>query len=107
RQVRIALHQEIRERLAQGLRPRVRYAGGALFAAADRRVEGDLLGIERSLMERAEALKKSTRSAMVRRIGRLPAPAYETLARLLLERLGYSGLETVKRTAEALYLAAA
>jgi hypothetical protein len=106
RTLRVALQQEIRERLTSGLRPRIRFAGGALFASADRRVETDLLAVERQLAERAETLRRATRQAITRRVGRLPPPAYETLARLLLERLGFGGLEMVKRTGEALYLAA-
>jgi hypothetical protein len=102
--VRVALQQEIRDRLAAGLRPRIRYAGGALFAAADRRVEGELLATERALAQSAEGLRKATRQTIVRRLARLPGPAFETLARLLLERLGFGGLEMVKRTTEALYL---
>ena len=105
RSVRVALQQEIRERIAQGLRPRIRFAGGALFAAADRRVDGELLAVERQMSERLDALKRATRQGMVRRLGRLSPPAFETLAKLLLERLGYGGLETVKRTTEGLYLA--
>src|SRR5262249_55324512 len=33
-------------------------------------------------------------------------PAFDTIGKLLLERLGFGGLETVKRTTEALYVAA-
>ena len=105
RSVRVSLQQEIRERIAQGLRPRIRFAGGALFAAADRRVDPELLGVERQMAERLEALRKATRQGMVRRLARLTTPAFETLAKLLLERLGFGGLETVKRTTEGLYLA--
>jgi hypothetical protein len=105
RSVRVSLQQEIRERIAQGLRPRIRFAGGALFAAADRRVDPELLGVERQMAERLEALRKATRQGMVRRLSRLTTPAFETVAKLLLERLGYGGLETVKRTTEGLYLA--
>jgi hypothetical protein len=89
------------------LRPRIRFAGGSLFAAADRRVDGDLLAIERTLAQTAENVRRATRQAFARRLARLGGPAFETLARLLLERLGWTHLETVKRTTEALYLGAA
>ena len=105
RSVRVSLQQEIRERISQGLRPRIRFAGGALFAAADRRVDPELLAVERQMAERLDALRKATRQGMVRRLSRLATPPFETLAKLLLERLGFGGLETVKRTTEGLYLA--
>lgn len=107
RAVRVALQQEIRDRLAHGLRPRIRFAGGALFAVADRQVDSDLLAVERALSADAEAVRRVTRQAIARRLARMPGPAYETIARLSLERLEFGGLETVKRTAEALYIAVA
>jgi hypothetical protein len=107
RSVRMALQQDIRDRIGQGLRPRIRFGGGALFSAADRRVEGEVLSVERSLAQQAEAVRRGTRQAVMRRLVRLPPTAFETVARMLLERLGFAGLETIKRTSEALYVSVA
>src|SRR5262249_51216354 len=84
----------------------IRFAGGALFASADRRVDSELLAVERQMAERLEALRRATRPGMVRRLGRLSPPAFDTVAKLLLERLGLGGLRTVKRADEGLFVAA-
>lgn len=95
-----------REREAAGLRPRVKNAGGTNYVIADRRLEPELAQQERELGERADRLTEATRKTLLRRIGRLPAPGFETLMRLLLARLGLVQAEAIKRGEGVCYFSA-
>jgi hypothetical protein len=104
RQVRAAAIFDERAREAAGQRPRLRHVGGGQIALADRRLDGELAQYERELGDRAARLSEATRVALHRRLARLPAAAFEALARLLLERLGVQRLEPVKRGEGVAYL---
>jgi hypothetical protein len=97
RLVRGAIVVDTREREAAGLRPRVRAAGGSSYQLADRRLDPEVAQLEREVGDAASRLGEATRRALLRRLGKLPAHAFETLMRLLVSRLGIRGVELVKR----------
>jgi hypothetical protein len=97
RQMRAALIGELREREAEGLRPRLRDLGGGHFALVDRKLEPELQQAERELVERAQRLRDATRLALRRRLGRMSPPAFEALGRALLDKLGLHSVELVRR----------
>ncbi len=106
RMLRAAVLVEARAREAAGLRPRVRAVGGGNYALGDRRLDGELAQYERELGERAARLSEATRAALHRRLGRLAPAAFETLGRLLLERMGLASVELVKRGEGVAYFGA-
>jgi hypothetical protein len=95
--LKAAIVQDGRERLQNGLRPRFRMHGGGLYSLSGRSLEAELLAAERGLAERAEDVRRATRAALGRMVGRLNAQAFEQLAWLLLERLGHRELQLVRR----------
>jgi hypothetical protein len=97
RQMRAALIGELRDREAEGLRPRLRDLGGGHFALVDRKLEPELQQAERELGERAQRLRDATRTALRRRLGRISPPAFEALGRALLDKLGLQSVELVRR----------
>jgi HB1, ASXL, restriction endonuclease HTH domain/Restriction endonuclease len=97
RQVRAALLRELRERETEGLRPRVRSLGGGNYALVDKKLDPDLAQVERELADKAARQREATRMALRRRLGRLPPPAFEALVRVLLDKLGVTGVELVRR----------
>jgi hypothetical protein len=106
RAFRVALLDDARSRVSRGLRPRVRHQGSGNFALVITKLEPDLLALEEQLVQRAETHARETRLALRRRLSKLPLPALENLARLLLERLGYTDIERVKRVEATGYLTA-
>jgi hypothetical protein len=103
RQVRAALVREVREREAEGLRARVRSLGGGNYALVDRKLDQDLAQAERELADKAARQREATRMALRRRLGRLPPPAFEALARVLLDKLGVTNVEMVRRGEGVVY----
>jgi len=97
RQLRAALVREQRDREADGLRARVRSLGGGHFAPADRKLDAELAPLERDLAHASQKLRDATRAAVRRRIQRLSPPAFEALCRALLDKLGVTGVELVRR----------
>jgi hypothetical protein len=106
RVMRTALAAEPRERLRAGQRPRVRSAGSGLFALARRPPDGELERAEQVFGEARRALRERTVAALERRIGELPAPAFEALARVLLQREGFGPATFVKRVEGTIYVEA-
>ena len=97
RQVRAALVREQRDREADGLRPRVRNLGGGNFVSVDRKLDQELVPLERELGDKASRLREATRAAVRRRIKSLQPPAFEALGRALLDKLGVINVELVRR----------
>ena len=97
RQLRAALVREVRDREADGLRARVRSLGGGHFALADRKLDQELVPLERELADKAQRLREATHAAVRRRIQRLPPPAFEALCRGLVDKLGITQVELVRR----------
>ena len=106
RVMRTALAAEPRERLRAGQRPRVRAAGSGLFALARRPPDGELERAEQVFGEARRALRERTVAALERRIAELPGPAFEALARVLLQREGFGPATFVKRVEGTIYVEA-
>ncbi|HEY7372000.1 MAG TPA: HTH domain-containing protein [Polyangia bacterium] len=106
RVMRTALAAEPRERLRAGLRPRVRSAGAGLYALARRPPDAELERAEQVFGEARRALRERTLAALERRIAELPAPAFEALARVLLQREGFGPATFVKRVDGTIYVEA-
>jgi len=106
RVMRTALAAEPRERLRAGLRPRVRSAGAGLYALARRPPDAELERAEQVFGEARRALRERTVAALERRIAELPAPAFEALARVLLQREGFGPATFVKRVEGTIYVEA-
>jgi hypothetical protein len=106
RVMRTALAAEPRERLRAGLRPRVKSAGAGLYALARRPPDAELERAEQVFGEARRALRERTAAALERRIAELPAPAFEALARVLLQREGFGPATFVKRVEGTIYVEA-
>jgi hypothetical protein len=104
RQVRAALVRDERERTSEGLRPRLLHVGAGSYELAERRLEPELLPLEREVAERVARLRESTRAALRRRLLHLAPPAFEALVRALLDRLGVVDVEQVRRAEGVVYL---
>jgi hypothetical protein len=106
RVMRAALAAEPRERLRAGQRPRVRAAGSGLFALARRPPDAELERAEFVFGEARRALRERTIAGLERRIADLPGPAFEALARVLLQREGFGPATFVKRVEGTIYVEA-
>ncbi len=106
RVMRTALAAEPRERLRAGQRPRLRSAGAGLFSLARRPPEAELERAEQVFGEARRALRERTLASLERRLGELPAPAFEALARVLLQREGFGPATFVKRVEGTVYVEA-
>jgi restriction endonuclease Mrr len=104
--MRTALAAEPRERLRAGQRPRVRAAGSGLFALARRPPDAELERAEQVFGDARRALRERTVAALERRISELPGPAFEALARVLLQREGFGPATFVKRVEGTIYVEA-
>jgi hypothetical protein len=106
RVMRAALAAEPRERLRAGQRPRVRSAGAGLFSLARRPPDAEVDRAELVFGEARRALRERTLAALERRIADLPGPAFEALARVLLQREGFGPATFVKRVEGTIYVEA-
>jgi hypothetical protein len=106
RVMRTALAAEPRERLRAGQRPRLRAAGAGLFALSRRPPEAELERAEQVFGEARRALRERTVASLERRLTDLPAPAFEALARVLLQREGFGPATFVKRVEGTVYVEA-
>ncbi len=97
RAMRGALVREQRQRDSEGLRPRIRNLGQGQYALGERKLEPDLYGAERDMLDRLNRTREATRVALRRRLRTMPAGPFELLMRLLLERIGMLNAEIIKR----------
>ena len=104
RVMRAALAAEGKERLRAGQRPRVRPAGSGLYALARRPPDSDLERAEFVLGEARRALRERTLAALEQRLADLSPPAFEAVARVLLQREGFGPATFVKRVEGTVYL---
>jgi len=84
----------------------VRSAGAGLFALARRPPDTELERAEHVFGEARRALRERTVAALERRIADLPGPAFEALARVLLQREGFGPATFVKRVEGTIYVEA-
>lgn len=106
RVIRTSLAAEPKDRLRNGMRPRVRAAGSGLYALARRTPDADLEKAEQVFGEARRALRERTTAALEKRIAELPAGAFEALARVLLQREGFGPTTFVKRVEGTIYVEA-
>jgi hypothetical protein len=106
RVMRAGLAAEPRERLRAGQRPRVRAAGSGLYALSRRPPDAELERAEYVFGEARRALRERTIAGLERRIADLPGPAFEALARVLLQREGFGPATFVKRVEGTIYIEA-
>jgi hypothetical protein len=91
-----ATRADNQRRSSLGLRPRFRIAGNRL-GLTDWLLDPELVRLERDLSTTAERFREASRRLMLRRLQELPQRAIGELILLLLERLGFSELNTVRR----------
>jgi hypothetical protein len=106
RVMRAALASEAKERLRAGLRPRIKSAGSGLFALSRRVPDADLEKAEYVFGEARRALRERTVAAVEQRLGDLAPPAFEALARVVLQREGFGPATFVKRVEGTIYVEA-
>jgi len=104
RLMRTALAADGRERLRNGLRPRVRSAGSGLYALARRPADMDLEKAEHVFSEAKRALHERTAASLEKRLQELGGSAFEALGRVLLQREGFGPATFVKRVEGTVYL---
>ena len=106
RVIRTALASEPKDRLRNGLRPRVRAAGSGLYALARRTPDTDLEKAEQVFGDARRALRERTMAAIERRLADLAPGAFEAVARVLLQREGFGPTTFVKRVEGTIYVEA-
>ena len=106
RVIRTALASEPKDRLRNGLRPRVRAAGSGLYTLARRTPDVELERAEQVFGEARRALRERTMAAIERRLAELAPGAFEAVARVLLQREGFGPTTFVKRVDGTIYVEA-
>jgi hypothetical protein len=106
RVLRAALSSEAKERLRNGVRPRIKPAGSGLYALARRPPDADLEKAEMVFGEARRALRERTLAALEQRIGELSPAAFEAITRVLLQREGFGPATFVKRVEGTIYIEA-
>jgi hypothetical protein len=94
-QIAAAVRADHARRLAIGLRPRFRFAGGRV-GLMDWFLDGELSRLEREALAAVERYRDAARRAFASKAAELPGHAFVELCVLLLERLGVSDLRQVK-----------
>jgi hypothetical protein len=106
RVIRTALASEPKDRLRNGLRPRVRAAGAGLYTLARRTPDVELEKAEQVFGDARRALRERTMAAIERRLAELAPGAFEAVARVLLQREGFGPTTFVKRVDGTIYVEA-
>src|SRR5262249_9242387 len=83
-------------RLAVGQRPRFRIAGNRL-GLTGWLLDGELQRLERDLQTTSERFNEAARRLLLKKLQELPQRAIGELIVLVLERVGFSGLDLVRR----------
>ncbi len=94
-QIAAAVRADNARRMASGLRPRFRMAGGRV-GLTDWLLDGDLARYERELMQSLSRFREAARKSFARKAAELPGHAFVELCIMLLERVGVSKLAQVK-----------
>jgi hypothetical protein len=84
-------------RQAFGLRPRFRFANGARVAPTDWALGPDVWRLEQDVMAAIERYRDAARRTMLRRLQELPGHAFIELALVGLERIGMTGIRSIRR----------
>lgn len=96
-QLTASLRADNLKRLANGQRPRFRFAQGPRVALTDWSLNGDLVRLEHDALTAVERYRDAARRMMLRKLQELPGHALIELILLGLERVGMSNIRTVKR----------
>ena len=83
-------------RISAGSRPRFRISDRRI-APSDWSLDNETLRLERELQQSAERYREHVRKSVLRRLQELPQRSVGELILVLLERVGYSEFQTVKR----------
>jgi hypothetical protein len=95
-QIAATVRADNARRLAQGQRPRFRFAGGRI-SLTDWALGGELARLEQEALAAVERYREGARRAFARKLGELPGHAFVEIALLLVERLGVSQLRSLRR----------
>lgn len=95
-QVAAAVRADNGRRLANGQRPRFRFAGGRV-ALTDWLLGGDLARLENEALAAVERYREAARRAFARKLSELPGHAFVELCATALERVGMGQLRAVRR----------
>ncbi|MBI5536660.1 MAG: restriction endonuclease [Deltaproteobacteria bacterium] len=95
-QIAAAVRADNMRRVANGQRPRFRFAGGRI-ALTDWLLTGDLARLEQEAIAAVERYRDAARKAFVRKIQELPGHAFVELTLLALERMGFVNVRAVRR----------
>lgn len=95
-QIAATVRADNARRLAQGQRPRFRFAGGRI-SLTDWVLGGELARLEQEALAAVERYREGARRAFARKLGELPGHAFVEIALLLVERLGVSQLRSLRR----------
>jgi hypothetical protein len=85
-------------RSANGQRPRFRFASGGRVALTDWTLGGELPRLEQDVVAALERYREASRRAMLRRLQELPGHALIELVLVALERVGMTGIRSVRRS---------
>ncbi len=96
-QVAASARADNMRRLANGQRIRFRFGSGNRVALTDWLLNGDLVRAETEALAAVERFRDQSRRLFLRRVQELPGHAFVELALVALERIGVSGLKTVRR----------
>jgi len=96
-QLNASLRADNLRRVANGQRPRFRFASGARVALTDWTLGGELPRLEQEVVTAVERYREASRRALLRRLQELPGHALIELVLLALERSGMAQLKPVRR----------
>ncbi len=94
--VAAAVRADNHRRVANGLRPRFRFAGGRV-GLTDWSLSNELVQAEADAIAAVERYREASRRAFAKKIAELPGHAFVELASLALERVGVSQLRAIRR----------
>jgi restriction endonuclease Mrr len=94
--VAAAVRADNLRRESAGQRPRFRLSNGRV-ALTEWLLDGEALRIERDLQGLAQRYRDAVRRSFLRRLSELPQRAFNEVVQLVLERLGYSNIRSVRR----------
>jgi len=94
--VAAAVRADNHRRLAAGLRPRFRFAGGRV-GLTDWLLSQEILSAEADAIAAVERYRDASRRAFAKKVAELPGHAFIELAALVLERLGVTHLRNMRR----------
>jgi restriction endonuclease Mrr len=94
--VESSLRADNARRIAAGQRPRFRISDRRV-SPSDWLLDNEMLRLERELQQSADRFREHTRKTVLRRLQELPQRSVGELILVLLERVGYSDFQPIKR----------